>query len=408
MTNYFKLAWRNLWRNKRRTMITVSSVLFGVVLSAVMRSMQEGTYDYMEELAVGFYSGYIQVHQKGYWENQKLNNAFTDRAELKDVLKSTPHITSVTPRIESFALGSSENITKGVMVLGVDPLNEDKATHLKTKLVEGKYLQEGDKGIMLSAGLANYLKLGVGDSLVMLGQGYHGVSATGIFPVKGIIKHPNPAFNRMLVYMDIAACQEFYSTPNMLTAYVIMLDDNNRVHSVQKDLQSKIDLDEYEVKNWKEMQPVLVQQIESDRQSGLMFKGILYMVIAFGLFGTILMMIAERKREFGVTVAVGMQKSKLKIILIIETILVGFVGVILGIIVSYPITYYFYLNPIVLTGQAAEAMLDYGFDPIMKFSLAPFVYYNQAITIFIFTLIISIYPVYAVNKLKVMEAIRGR
>ena len=116
---------------------------------------------------------------------------------------------------------------------------------------------------------------------------------------------------------------------------------------------------------------------------------------------------AERKKELGVIVAVGMQKYKLSYVLIFETILLGLVGVIAGIAVSIPITWYFTLHPIPLTGQAADTMLQMGFEPIMSFSMMPSVYYNQAIIILIFTLIIGLYPVFNINKIKINKALRG-
>ncbi len=152
---------------------------------------------------------------------------------------------------------------------------------------------------------------------------------------------------------------------------------------------------------------ILLKQIDSDRASGMIIKGILYMIIAFGIFGTVLMMMLERRKEFGVIVAIGMQKYKLGYILVLETILLGLTGVIAGIAVSIPITWYFTFHPIPFTGQAAETMLQMGFEPVMSFSMTPSVYYNQGITIFIFTLIISLYPVFNINRLKISKALHS-
>jgi ABC-type lipoprotein release transport system permease subunit len=407
MKTYIKLAWRNLWRNKRRTLITASSIFIAVLLSAFMKSMQEGTYENMVDLAVKFYSGAIQVHQQGYWKNQSLNNSLEVSDELLNALNESKHISFYTPRIESFSLASSEDLTKGAMILGIDPEKEDKITKIKSKLSAGKYLTENDKGVLIAKGLADYLKLSVNDTLVMFGQGYHDVSAVGKFPVRGIVKHPNPEFNKMMVFMSLPQCQEYFSAENLITNFVIMVDDYDYIPKVQHELQRKINPEQYEVMNWKEMQPVLVQQIESDRQSALVFKGILYMVIAFGILGTIMMMMSERRREFGVVVAVGMQKSKLMIIVFIESIFLGLLGIIAGIAGSFPLILIFYHHPIPLSGQAAEAIIDYGFEPAMYFGMDVSVFTNQALTIFVFTVLIALYPLYYISRLNVMNAIRG-
>lgn len=400
-----KLAWRNLWRNKRRTLITSASIFFGVVLSAIMSSMQEGSYAQYIKTIVNFYSGYIQVHQKGYWDDQVINNSL-EYSAISTKLKDVKEITIFTPRFENFALAASQDITKGVMVIGIAPHNEDRITSLSRKIINGKYLSDGDKGVVLGSALAKFLNLGVNDTLVLLSQGYHGVSAAGKYPVRGIIKQPSPDLDRIVVYMDVTNCQDLFSAPDRLTSIVIMVTKSDDVASAKKELVSKLG-PEYEVMDWKEINSILMKQIDSDRQSGIIMKGVLYMIIAFGIFGTVMMMTAERRKEFGVLIAVGMQKNRLSYVLVLETILLGLVGVITGIVASIPITWYFTFHPIPFSGQAAETMMQMGFEPIMSFSMMPSVFYNQAITIFIFTIIIGLYPVFNVHRLKISKALHS-
>ncbi len=405
MRDYIKLAWRNIWRNKRRTLITSASVFFGVVLSAFMSSMQEGSYAQYIKTIVNFYSGYIQVHKKGYWDDKVIDNSL-DYPPIKLKLNQGNGITITTPRLENFALASSEEITKGVMIIGIEPQKEDSITNLSGRIAKGNYLINGDSGVVLGSALAKYMKLNVNDTLVLLSQGYHGVSAAGKYPVRGIIKQPSPELDRTVVYMDVANCQELFSAQDRLTSVVIMVKSIDEVQNIKNELAEKLG-NEYEVMDWKEMNSILMKQIDSDRASGMITKGLLYMIIAFGIFSTVMMMTVERRKEFGVLIAVGMQKYKLNYILIIETVLLGLVGVIAGIVASIPVTWYFTLHPIPLTGQAAETMLQMGFEPIMSFSMTPSVYYNQAITIFIFTLVIGLYPVLNINRLKISKALHS-
>lgn len=405
MRDYIKLAWRNIWRNKRRTLITSASVFFGVVLSAFMSSMQEGSYAQYIKTIVNFYSGYIQVHKKGYWDDKVIDNSL-DYPPIKLKLNQGNGITITTPRLENFALASSEEITKGVMIIGIEPQKEDSITNLSGRIAKGNYLINGDSGVVLGSVLAKYMKLNVNDTLVLLSQGYHGVSAAGKYPVRGIIKQPSPELDRTVVYMDVANCQELFSAQDRLTSVVIMVKSIDEVQNIKNELAEKLG-NEYEVMDWKEMNSILMKQIDSDRASGMITKGLLYMIIAFGIFSTVMMMTVERRKEFGVLIAVGMQKYKLNYILIIETVLLGLVGVIAGIVASIPVTWYFTLHPIPLTGQAAETMLQMGFEPIMSFSMTPSVYYNQAITIFIFTLVIGLYPVLNINRLKISKALHS-
>ncbi len=406
MNSYTKLAWRNIWRNKRRTLITTASIFFGVVLSAFMTSMQEGSYSQYISAIVNSYSGYLQIHKNGYWEDKIINNSFTYEKSIESELQRVSEITLYAPRFESFCLAASEDVTKGVMVLGIDPQKEDQITNLSGKLRQGDYLKNGDMGILLGSGLARFLKLEVNDTLVLIGQGYQGSSAAGKYPVRGIIKHPSPELDRTLVCMDIGNCQELFSAQHLLTSLVIMVHDNEEV-AIAKNKLVQMSGNDLEVMDWEEMNQLLVKQIESDRAQGVITKGILYMIIAFGILGTVMMMVAERKKEFGMMLAVGMQKYKLIFIVILETIFLGLIGVIAGIAASIPLLTYFLFNPIPLTGQAEEMMLQMGFEPAMFFSMTPSVFYDQAFTIFIFTLIIGIYPVLNIGKLNIMQALRS-
>lgn len=404
MNSYVKLAWRNLWRNKRRTIITSASVFFGVVLSSFVRSMEEGSYAQYIQCIVNSYTGFIQIHKKGYWDDKVINNSFELTPSILSVLKGNKNITNYSPRFETFCLASTEDMTKGVMIFGIDPKLEDKITNISGKLKQGHYLKENDNGVILSSALAKFLKLGVKDTLVLIGQGYHGISAAGKYPVRGIIKHPSPELDRSLVAMEIKHCQELFSAPGMLTSMAIMVHENTETAATKKMLQRKLS-GSLEVMDWKEMNELLLKQIESDRAGGVITIDILYLIIAFGIFGTIVMMMAERKKEFGMMIAVGMQKQKLMLVVLLETIFIGMLGAITGIMGSIPVLAYYYYHPIPFTGQAAQMMLDMGFPPVMFFSLDPMIYFKQALTIFIFTLIIGIYPVWNVKKLQVANAL---
>ena len=401
-----KIAWRNLWRNKKRTIITVASIFFGVILSTLMSSMQEGSYSSMVENVVKFYSGYLQVQNEEYWENKTINNSFEPTDELYKKINDTKGVIHVAPRLESFALASSRDITRGAMLFGIDSEKEEYVTEASKWISKGKYLQPGDKGLIIASGLADYINIDVNDTLVLLGQGYHGVSAAGKYPVRGIVKLPNPDLNRQVIYMDLNNAQEFFSAENLITSLVIMVKDPYDLPHADKILKKEIS-SPYKVMTWDEMQPELVQMIEADRSGAVIMKGVLYIIIGFGILGTITMMLSERLREMGVMVAIGMQRIRLGIILFLETILIGLVGVASGFAASIPIIAYMYNNPIELTGDAANTMIDMGIEPYMYFSWIGKVFYNQVLTVFIITVLIGIFPLFGSIKLNVSQALRA-
>jgi ABC-type lipoprotein release transport system permease subunit len=407
MKEYLKIAWRNLWRNRRRTMITVTSVLFAVFLALMMRSMQLGSYAYMIESALKNSTGYLQVHARGYWADKSIDNSLEFNPELEARMKATGNISSAVPRLESFALISSGRQTKGVAVIGTDPALEDQVSGLKKRIISGNYLEPGQYGVLLSEGLASYMAAGVNDSIVLLGQGYHGVTAAAELPVVGIVRFVQPDMNNQLLYMDLGHAQEFYSAENRLTSVSLMLNDPDRMLETAGIL-NEIDPEKLEVMTWKEMLFELVQYIESDNISGLFMLGILYMVVGFGILGTILMMTRERRREFGIMVAVGMKRTILATILMIESLIITIIGLAGGVALSLPVLTWFYHHPIQLKGEMAEAVLEYNMEPVMPFSMDPSMFYNQSFIVLIITLVALIYPLSVIARFKVIHAIKNR
>jgi len=407
MNEYFKIAWRNLWRNRRRSLITIASVLFAIFLALLMRSMQLGEYAYMIESAVKNSTGYLQVHQAGYWEEKSIDNTLEYTDSMAEKIRMTENVSEIVPRLESFALVSSGKQTKGIAVIGTIPEIEEKVSGLKKRLVAGEYFDGNANGLLVAEGLANYLGIGVGDSLVLLGQGYHGVSAAAEIPVRGIIRFLQPDMNNQLIYMPLAQAQEFYTSPGRLTSISIMLDNPDQIGKTLDDL-SAIDPENLEVMTWKEMLRELVNYIEGDNISGLFMLSILYLVVGFGILGTVLMMTMERRREFGIMVAVGMKRYKLSLIIFIESVIIGITGVIAGVALSLPFITYFHYHPIRLTGDMAEAVMEYNMEPILPFALTPDFFVYQSIVVIILTLVAVLYPVTVISRLKVVNAIKGK
>lgn len=401
-----RIAWKNLWRNRSRTLITVAAVFFGVIISTLMSSLQEGSYSTMVKNVVKFYSGYIQIQNEDYWGHKTINNTIRIPDELVLETEGIKEVSAVAPRLESFALASTEKESKGTILFGIDPVKEEEVTGISKWIRQGEGLKPGDKGIIIASGLAGFLNLQVNDTLVLLGQGYHGVSAAGKYPVRGIAELPSPDLNKQMVYMDIQTCREFFSADGMVTSMVVMIDDPYALHKVSHQLK-KIVESPYTYMSWDEMQPELVQMIEADRAGAVVMKGVLYIIIGFGILGTIIMMLAERRREMGVIVAIGMQKAKLAGILFYETVLIGFTGVMAGFAGSVPIIAYLYNNPIELTGEMAGTMIEMGIEPLLYFSWLPSVFYNQVISVFVITFLIAIVPAARIFRLELARALRA-
>lgn len=466
-----QMAWRNCWRNKRRTLITVSSIFFAIFFAIIMRSFELGTYDNMIKQSIEMFSGYIQVQGTDYFDDPSLDNSMPFDQDLIDKISKTEGVKIAVPRVETFALASSGLKSKGVLITGIDPDREAKISnpeHLiihyqltpqiislfnqtfkpskkllealelhqnsgynnlgrleldlglksdefnlyrdffeKEAFFEGKYLQENDNGVLISYKLAKFLNIQVNDTLVLIGQGFQGSSAAGLFPVRGIIKVPAPDLDNKLVYMTLNKANEFLALENRITSIVINLNDTDEMHEVQHSLISNLDDAMYSVKNWEELNKILKQQIEGDSKSGQMFIGILYVLIFFGIFGTVIMMVTERKREFGVLIAIGMGRRLLAMVVVTEMFIIGLIGTLSGMLASIPLIIFFNINPIRITGQSAKIYEDMGFDPVMPTATIDHYFTWQALIILIMVMAACYIPLQRIRRMKIIDALKA-
>ena len=211
--------------------------------------------------------------------------------------------------------------------------------------------------------------------------------------------------NNGMVYMPLQTAQEFFGAYNRVTALAVMAQDAKGIHEVAQRLSSQLP-DDYKVYGWQELMPELIQAIEADRGSGQIILMVLYMVVGFGILGTVLMMTAERKFEFGVLLSIGTSRFVIGLTLILEMATITILGTISGIIASLPFIYYFNINPMEFTGQAAAAIEEYGMEPFIRFSTDPSIIINQAMIVLVITLLISIYPLIHTKRINPVEAMR--
>jgi len=400
-----RLAWRNIWRNKRRTLLTAASIFLAIFLALIVRSLQIGWFDNLTDIVIQSYTGHIQIHKKGYWDDRDINNSMVYNDSISSMVRSTPNVNKCVPRLEYFALSSYGKQTKGVMLAGTDPSQENALTRLSSKVVKGRYLDAKNNGILVSQGLASFLGLTAGDTLVLLGQGFHGISAAGKYPVCGIVHFPSPVLDNQMVYMNLPTAQEFYSAENRITSLSITLKNPDEINSTLAILKSRTDGGNFEVMRWDEMMVEIMQQLKVKTAGGKIIIAILYMIVGFGVFGTVIMMTNERTREFGVIVSVGMQKRKLAFILVLEMVFIGLTGLFAGIAAAMPVMIYFKFNPMHLWGTMAQAFINFGIQPLMPLSVKPGFIVSNVVTVLLIVLVTCIFPVRKIFKLRVTDAL---
>ena len=209
------------------------------------------------------------------------------------------------------------------MVIGIDPEKESHLTGVEHKITEGSMVGLNDPRVLMGSGLADYLNMKVGDTLVLISQGYHGVNAAGKYAVAGLVEFGLPQLTNQVVFMPLPAAQYFYGADGLLTAMAVVTDQPKDVDDVREAILRDLDTTAYEVMGWKTMMPELIQGIEIDNISGIIMLLLLYLVIGFGMFGTFLMMTKERLYEFGVMLSVGMHRSRLQLLIFSEIVMLA-------------------------------------------------------------------------------------
>ncbi len=408
MKTILKFAWRNVWRNKKRSIITITSVFIAVFLALIIRSMQLGMYDNVIKNVAGNYTGYLQIHRKGYWEDRNLENSITLNDTLIEKIKSTKGVEDIVPRLQSFSLASYGNTSKGVLINGIDIEKENKIRPVGERLSNGKVFTSGSDEVIVGKGLAKYFSLKPNDTIYLIGQGYHGMSAAGKFKVAGIIDLKNLELNNLVIFMPIKTLRNYLSAPDIVTNLIIHKNEKTDVDKLQKRLLKILPENQFEVMTWKKMLPELHQAILADNAGGLYMVFILYLIITFGIFSTILMMTEERIFEFGIMTAIGMKKIIIIKILWIETLLLSLIGVVLGSIAAYPILYYFHKNPLPLPSDKADMMEKFGFLPKIPFSISSDIFITHGLIIFGIAVFVATYPTIKILRLNTLKAMHKK
>ncbi|HLF65059.1 MAG TPA: FtsX-like permease family protein [Saprospiraceae bacterium] len=396
------LSYRNIWRNKRRTLITAASIMFAVFFNVVMLSIQRGSWQSMVDSVVHFYFGYAQIHQKGYWQDQSIDNSLSLTEIDTQALLALPGVDGLIPRLESFALASFGTQSKGVLFIGIEPHLEEGLTHLNARIVSGSFFNQD--GVVLAQGLAEYLKVDLGDSVVFISQGYHGANAVGLYPVTGIVHFPAPDLDKQLAFLRLSDAQWFYGTEDRVTSLVLKTKNPNALTRTTDALRVHLNAEQYEVMDYTEMIPELLEAKAYDEAGGKVILWLLYIIIAFGIFGTMLMMMKEREYEFGILKAIGMKSRQLQWMVWTEMAILMLIGSMAGILIAYPVVWYLTMYPIRFTGKMAEAYEKFGVNAIMPAMIDPMIFLSQVIVVLVLVTIMTIYPMWLLNKLKPVRA----
>jgi ABC-type lipoprotein release transport system permease subunit len=402
------MAWRNIWRNRRRTVLTLSAIAFACLLLVFMLSFQFGSYDVMINTAVRISTGHLQVQAQDYNEKNDIRLVVTDYETIGTILNSASTVNAYTYRANAFSLASSQDRTYGIMVIGIDPPKEATVSTIKSVVQQGAYLsQEDTNQALLGELLAANLNVTLGDEVTLLGQGRDGSIAATVVTVKGIYRSGQDEFDRSSLQIPLSHFQDVYAMHGAVHAVVAVCDSLKHLDQVEQSVADQMGAlkrsQPLVVLDWKDLMPGLAQGIAIDLVSGIIMYLLLVFVVAFSILNTFLMAVFERTREFGVMMAVGVTPGRLTRLLLLESTIMTLFGVVLGVIAGSLITWYFQVHGIDL-GGASEIMEKYGVSGRLYPQLSLLSASIGPAAVLVITFMSALYPTTKIRKLRPVEA----
>jgi putative ABC transport system permease protein len=408
MTLVLRMAWRNLWRHKRRTWLTSTAMIFSNVLLIFMISLQLGSYDMMINNTLRAFSGHLQVQKPGYNESPKLRESISAIEPLAAELRSAMPEYSISARAAGFALASSEQRSIGIQVIGVQPEYEAGVSTIPGLVKEGRYLQDKHAAeIVIGSVMARNLKVQNGDELTLLGSGRDGSFAAGVVTIVGIFDSGSPDMDRSFSVVPLGYFQEVFAMGDHGHSVVVAVEQIDQVSgAVATSRALTAQQQELIVLDWNELNPGLKQAIQADMSSAWFMYAVLIILVAFSVLNTQLMSVLERTREFGVITALGIKPAKLATLVMLETTLMALIGLIIGVFLGWLVSLYFSIAGFSYPGMAEVAQ---------RFNLPGKVYpsvgwYSLMLgpsVVFLFCLLASVYPALRLFKLRPVEAMRA-
>lgn len=347
------LAWRNLWRNKTRTLLTASGIAFAVFLVTFSMAMQGGSYDDMIKAATRFYTGHAQISQRDFVTDNKLEQTVTQATALRERLQNEFPLLAL-PRVQAFGIVSKDERSIGGMLMGVDFAAETAQLDLYDDIIAGVVPNQPDQAL-IGAAMARNLGVQLGDDLVILGSGKRGGVAAMALTVTGILSTGQGELDRSLLFAPIAGVQEAFGLEDEVHNLILVLENYQQGKPLADPIGNLLQPDQT-YRTWQQLLPEVEQGIELDRVSGQIFFYMLLILVSFAVLNTFVMVIFERTREFGMLMALGLRPWQIIRQVQVEAFFLGMLGVLLGSATSAVLVGYLAEVGIPLNAMGGEAV----------------------------------------------------
>jgi len=336
------MAFRNLFRHKRRTILTASSMIVGFLLGAFFIGWADGSYNYIIDTFTRYRMGHIQIHKKGYLDKPSLYKTIDDVQNIANILEKRKRIESWTPRVFSAGLVSVEDESAGAEIIGVHPRKEEQTTNFDQKVIKGEYFSSSPSHeALLGKGLAQLLNAQIGEDIIIVSQAADGSIANDRYNIKGLVDMGNEAANRSSFYLHIKDAQELLVLDQKIHEIALTLNQLRDVEKMTILLQNNIQDPEISVESWREFAKTFYRAMKADKEGMWISLVVVILVVAIGVLNTVLMSVLERRREYGVLKALGTKPNHVFRLVLTEVTIMALICIVIGGGLGFAVNSYF-------------------------------------------------------------------
>lgn len=385
-----KVATRNVFRQKRRTILTVTTMVGGFVLASLSIGLSDGSYGTVIEMFTRNQLGHIQIHSPGYLDRPSLYKNIPEFEVVGAKVAAHPEVEFWAPRLRAAGLASVGDKSTGVSIQGISPEQEARATRFDKKVVVGRTLSSiPSKEAVIGLGLAKVLSATVGDRLVIVSQGADGSIANDAYTIVGLSESGSAIRDQTTLYLHIEDAQELFVLEGRVHEIAIVIRDLKDVRVVAADLSASLSGSNLVVDPWQEFARAFYKAMTIDRAGNWIMIGIIVVLVAVGVLNTVLMTVLERRREYGVLRAVGTSPGQVMRLVVYEVTIMAVLSIAIGSILAYGVNYYF-----ATYGFSVGLEITLGgilFDTMYSV-IAPQVFWIPALAVFLSAVLVSLYP----------------
>jgi len=401
-----KIAFRNIFRQKRRTVLTVLTMFGGFALAAVSIGWSDGSYAHVIDMFTRNRLGHIQIHRNGYLDRPSLQKTIDNYRKVGFVLDTVQGVEAWTPRLYAAGLASVGDKSSAVQVIGINPEKENAATHLDKKIIKGEAFSDEPKHeAIIGKSLSVRLKASPGDEVVIVSQAADGSIANDLYKIVGVIESGDNMADQTSLYLNLADAQDLFVMQGRIHEIAVIGKSLDQVDDLAVRIKSAIDNPELNVATWKEFARSFYRAMKADQQGAWIMLFVIVLVVAVGVLNTVLMTVLERRREYGVLRAIGTAPLQVFRLVMIEVMIMAVISIILGTIVGYAVNYYLSIGGITLPEPFTYGGIEFT-KMYTEINLRSFVIPGISVILTAFT--VSLFPAGRAARIEPAKAMRLR